>query len=167
MYLFELPIGLISQRVHPSQFPRSINLFLFYVLVYLITGFISLINDSLLNLTLNQVITLVLFEFICLAAYTYVVLFINGFANRFIQLFGSLVSIGGLLNLAYVAVHILSIFFGPSHLLILIMYLLIFIASIHISGWIIGQAISNFYATGVFIMLGYTGIWMFLSGLVV
>lgn len=167
MYLFELPIGLISQRVHPSQFPRSINLFLFYVLVYLITGFISLINDSLFNLTLNQVITLVLFEFICLAAYTYVVLFINGFANRFIQLFGSLVSIGGLLNLAYVAVHILSIFFGPSHLLILIMYLLIFIASIHISGWIIGQAISNFYATGVFIMLGYTGIWMFLSGLVV
>ena len=167
MYLFELPIGLISQRVHPSQFPRSINLFLFYVLVYLITGIISLINDSLLNLTLNQVITLVLFEFICLAAYTYVVLFINGFANRFIQLFGSLVSIGGLLNLAYVAVHILSIFFGPSHLLILIMYLLIFIASIHISGWIIGQAISNFYATGVFIMLGYTGIWMFLSGLVV
>jgi len=167
MYLIELPIGLISQRVHPSQFPRSINLFLFYVLVYLITGFISLINDSLFNLTLNQVITLVLFEFICLAAYTYVVLFINGFANRFIQLFGSLVSIGGLLNLAYVAVHILSIFFGPSHLLILIMYLLIFIASIHISGWIIGQAISNFYATGVFIMLGYTGIWMFLSGLVV
>jgi len=167
MYLFELPIGLISQRVHPSQFPRSINLFLFYVLVYLITGIISLINDSLLNLTLNQVITLVIFEFICLAAYTYVVLFINGFANRFIQLFGSLVSIGGLLNLAYVAVHILSIFFGPSHLLILIMYLLIFIASIHISGWIIGQAISNFYATGVFIMLGYTGIWMFLSGLVV
>ncbi len=167
MYLIELPIGLISQRVHPSQFPRSINLFLFYVLVYLITGIISLINDSLLNLTLNQVITLVLFEFICLAAYTYVVLFINGFANRFIQLFGSLVSIGGLLNLAYVAVHILSIFFGPSHLLILIMYLLIFIASIHISGWIIGQAISNFYATGVFIMLGYTGIWMFLSGLVV
>ncbi|NDH49482.1 MAG: hypothetical protein EBY41_02835, partial [Proteobacteria bacterium] len=91
----------------------------------------------------------------------------NGFTNRFFQLFGSLIAIGGLLNLAYVAVHLLSIFFGPNHLLILITYLSIFIASIHISGWIIGQAISNFYATGVFIMLGYTGIWMFLSGLVV
>ena len=167
MYFFELTIGLISQRVHPSQFPRSINLFLFYVLVYLITGFISLINDSLLSLTLNQVIILVIFECICLAAYTYLILFINGFTNRFFQLFGSLIAIGGLLNLAYVAVHLLSIFFGPNNLLILIMYLLIFIASIHISGWIIGQAISNFYATGVFIMLGYTGIWMFLSGLVV
>jgi len=166
-HLIKLPLALVLQKLSPSSFPYSLMAMGIYLLVYMFSGMVGLIIDPLTIYSPMEILRLIVIEAVLLTLYCYLVLSLNKRANRLIKTAGSVFASNIIFNCLYILLTVVGgMFLSEDSFILSIFYLSLFVWSIHISGWIISESIDSVYASGVFIFLGYTAIWMIVSGLI-